>query len=554
MSLSKRISCNACSCSPWPDRSSSGPSAGSRYRHWRIHESRVALTLQVERHEGLDNDLVAALQFADAAPAMSGSRDLQRAVVDRAARLAGGSELRPGPAVTVAPTVFRGLLVSVLVVAAISLIWPDHVRVFARRLCLASPHYPTRSTIERIAIDGTVVLERSERGTQPDSITRPEGSPVFFRVWVGGRLPDVARVQLTTRDGRRREIPLSRQTAEGSIAAGDVPRDSDPAQPNDDPGYQGHLPRLLEPARFQVFLGDAWSDPAELRMVPLPTIELNLRPVLPEYARRVTRPAAGPDRQQVAVLEGSGVRVSLRCSNGKRLRSAWLTIVSRDPPQRFELTPDGSPEPSWELQDADSPFARIDSDLRFQVQVIDQDGLSLESPLPGLIRLQPDLSPTCSASLVHRVVLPTASPVIEYRATDDYGLARMWLEGQLERTAASESGALPTFSLPILDESGPWLADQLPRSGRYPLELADLAATFSPPLASPAWIKGDRLKLTLVVQDFRGASPGETTRSESMLLEISDQSGVLTAISEADEQSEQRLDDLIKQQLGIGTD
>ena len=64
--------------------------------------------------------------------------------------------------------------------------------------------------------------------------------------------------------------------------------------------------------------------------------------------------------------------------------------------------------------------------------------------------------------------------------------------------------------------------------------------------------KGDRLRLTVEAVDYRGNLPGESYLSDPLVLEISDESGVLSAISEADERSEERLTDIIKQQLGIG--
>jgi hypothetical protein len=65
------------------------------------------------------------------------------------------------------------------------------------------------------------------------------------------------------------------------------------------------------------------------------------------------------------------------------------------------------------------------------------------------------------------------------------------------------------------------------------------------------------VKLTLEVTDYRGENEqgqpvGQSHASESLVLEISDESGVLAAIGEADERSEQRLTDIIKRQLGIG--
>ena len=86
----------------------------------------------------------------------------------------------------------------------------------------------------------------------------------------------------------------------------------------------------------------------------------------------------------------------------------------------------------------------------------------------------------------------------------------------------------------------------MPISGEYRLKLAKLP--ISPPLA-----KGDRIKLVLEVVDYRGDQPGVSYYSDPLVLEISDESGVLAAISEGgDPLTDQRLSDLIKRQLGIG--
>jgi len=93
--------------------------------------------------------------------------------------------------------------------------------------------------------------------------------------------------------------------------------------------------------------------------------------------------------------------------------------------------------------------------------------------------------------------------------------------------------------LASLDE--PITRSELPLNRRFALNLADFALK-----------KGDRLRLTLEVTDFRGKLAGRSSLSEPLLLDISDESGVLAAISEADIRSEQWLTDLINRQMGVG--
>ena len=70
---------------------------------------------------------------------------------------------------------------------------------------------------------------------------------------------------------------------------------------------------------------------------------------------------------------------------------------------------------------------------------------------------------------------------------------------------------------------------------------------------SPKLAKGDRVKIVLEVVDYRGDQPGVSYYSDPLVLEISDESGVLAAISEGgDPLTDQRLNDIIKRQLGIG--
>ena len=84
------------------------------------------------------------------------------------------------------------------------------------------------------------------------------------------------------------------------------------------------------------------------------------------------------------------------------------------------------------------------------------------------------------------------------------------------------------------------------------------------PLAGLKLAKGDRVKLTLEATDYRGENEqgepagrmpvGTVQASEPLVLEISDESGVLAAITEADPRSEEQLNEIIKRQLGIGDD
>ncbi len=329
--------------------------------------------------------------------------------------------------------------------------------------------------------------------------------------------------------------------------------------------YEGELERLADGVKYKLFLGDAWTDPARIAMIPLPIVERKLTPLPPAYARTAkdTQPTSAP---QISVLEGSQVNVAVECKNEKSLSAVWLVTKVDDKAKRFELAKQDNAGRHWQLTVASgdkNPFARITEELKYEIQATDSDGLSLEAPLRGVIRIRPDRSPSGAAKVVSKVVLPTAEPKVHYGATDDFGIAQLKLVVEVERqqnengiastTGIDQSSTQPAplvaaerAEVSILPLGKPLTSAKLPVAGEHKLQLDKLA--FSPKLA-----KGDRIKVVLEVVDYRGEQPGVSYYSDPLVLEISDESGVLTAISEGgDPLTDQRLSDIIKRQLGIG--
>ena len=328
--------------------------------------------------------------------------------------------------------------------------------------------------------------------------------------------------------------------------------------------YVGQLPRLNEAVRYRVTLGDAYTDPAEISMIALPAVEATLTPVPPKYAAKTL--AAEPTGRQAAVLAGSEVELSIQCTNHKPLKEAWVVIrpASGNQANRFNLKSVDGERQKWTL-DSTSPLGRVDEELRYEIQVTDEDGLHLETPIKGLIRIRVDKPPIAVAATVHRVVLPGAKPSIQYRAGDDFGLHKLALEVEVERQLASGVAPMPvgvsasdtpsgpasemkveTTEISLL-KSSPLNVDRLPLADKASINLANLQLD---PQQGPLQ-KGDRLKVVLVAQDDRGG-PGETFRSEPIIIEISDDLGVLSAVGEADPQAAQRIDEILKRELGIG--
>jgi hypothetical protein len=591
-----------------------------------VTETEEDMALLVERRQQIDSDLIAAIQFESPQAGTWGSPQLEGAVIDYVAQVGRGINVFDGFS---ASDLWRrgGLLAGTLFAALVlTAIYPGHVWAFAQRLLLGRTHYPTDTLIEQIVVNQREVLDRASHGSQPLDARCAQGRPIRFLIECRGELPEKGTARLTATGGSRARTELSltklslddrkaRLTqAAQKIKAAAADDSIDTSQPWRDevlslvkfdapqaaatlallkdrselaaasdklnavlavwPAdalahgiYEGTLDRLVDGVQYKLTLGDAWTDPARVTMIPLPIVQRALTPTPPMYARS-SENSQSVTTPQMAVLEGTRIDVAVECVNDKPLSNVWMNVRQGSETQRLELTKTDDSGKSWHLSQHggnSSPLSRVTKELTYEIQVLDGDGLSLESPLRGTIRIKPDRPPSGGAELVHKVVLPEAQPVIEYRAADDFGVARVRLAVDIERhlgdivptmppgESASHTGPMAessgsqmesaTLELYSADASGTKLEPKL--TGKYSLALAKL------PLAQKL-TKGDRVKLTLEVTDFRGDATGASYFSDPLVLEISDESGVLAAISEADERSEQRLTDIIKRQLGIG--
>jgi hypothetical protein len=65
-------------------------------------------------------------------------------------------------------------------------------------------------------------------------------------------------------------------------------------------------------------------------------------------------------------------------------------------------------------------------------------------------------------------------------------------------------------------------------------------------------VKGDELRLTFRVYDYRGDSEPKESFSEPLILQITDRQGIVAGLLETDEESAKQLDAIIRRELGIG--
>jgi hypothetical protein len=304
----------------------------------------------------------------------------------------------------------------------------------------------------------------------------------------------------------------------------------------------------------QVFAGDAWTEPVRVRAIAPPLVDLTLATTPPAYAGgRVERAPQGA--RQVTVLEGSRVDLTLRCTN-KQLASATLVVDGTEHPLQ-PRSADGGSDAEWELAGAVSPLARLQKSVAYEIRIVDEDGLGADMPLVGSIRVKPDAPPRVTADVQTRLVLPAATPRLAWRVADDHAIARLEIvvepvsvAGDADAQAdisGEPTGPRPgrTTTIPVAlskSANADWVGgDRLPLDGVVTVNLDGLGLT-----------AGDQVRVIARAIDYRGDAAGQAAESEPILLEVTDERGILAGLLESDERSVEQLDAIIDRELTVG--
>lgn len=485
----------------------------------RVSESDQDIALLVEQQHKIDSDLVAALQFEQAKAAEWGSSRLEQAVVDYVAEFSPSLDVYQGFSYRPLPNRAAILGMTMLILAGFALAFPGHATAFWNRFLLGSAHYPTKTRIQSITVNGQNVPVFAEG--EPIQVRIPYGQQILVEIQCGGVVPAIGYANLS---------------GVNSDAANRI--DLAP-KPGETAAFHGEISHVADSFRVRFQFGDAISDPAEVVIVPLPLVDISWEITPPAYATAAIRPGdiEGGSRQ-LAVLEGSTARLSLVCSN-KVLTSAnlimnggehRLALVKSD---KTSKTGVGGAE--WVLP-AGSPFESIREPLKYEIQVVDLDGLSMDPVITGQIRMRTDRLPRIVASAVTRQVLPTAIPKLDYAAGDDFGVAKIMAVVQISRengTSVRHEVLSKTFD----EKEQP----QTIVRGQVPISLAPYELQ-----------KGDEVKVTLEVTDWRGTIPGQTGQGESITFNVTDLNGILAQTGDEDKKTAKQLDEILRRELGIG--
>ncbi|MEI8372739.1 MAG: hypothetical protein WCJ35_07885 [Planctomycetota bacterium] len=485
-------------------------------------EDPLEIALLVQRYAGLESDLVAALQFESPEARQWGSVQLETAVIERVS--SGQKGIKVMAALESQPMLKRLRMLGVVAAVwiAVGLLFPSHVGVFFSRLLLGSQHYPTHTRIVGLTINGKSVDLLSPETT---SVRVPYGRAVKFEVQTTGVRPTEGRVELIG-SGKTAVVNLAKPA--------DVAEDEAPIV------YQGTHARLIQTARYQVFVGDAFTDSLVLEVTQPPIITVQPEVMPPAYARDAGEEVQVLPRgmSQFAVIEGSEVRLKVHAD--RPVKSVVLTVQEKPIALVLQKEDPSDEGQIWAPSTEGTPLAAVTEPLRYSIQVSDADDQPLEQPLEGFIRIKPDLPPRIAAVTKTSFVLPSARPTIYYGATDDHALSRIWLTAEVLRegaAAAIGSTQEETEVYKLADKAAP----QAKQEGTYSLNLAPLHLT-----------QGDTLKVTLHATDYRGQRKGKTSDAEPLVFHVTDEQGVLSSMLEGDQRSARELESAIKRLLGTG--
>lgn len=488
-------------------------------------ESLEDVALVVEREHAIDSDLIAALQFEDARAAGWGSSRLSTAVVDYVSEFSQTLDVYRGFRWGTLPRRGAAAASLTLFFLILMLAWPGHAAAFWNRFWLGSDRYPTRTQILELQINGQMVdVHRPEIAR----LAVPQDGDLRIAVLLAGEIPATAAVAVQGLSSRERGQWLLE-------AAGDA---------GDEPRFSYLAPRLSESTRLTIRAGDAESDPIDIDIVPLPVVDLQWTANPPVYARGGAVASVAAGARHFAALPGSGLELTVLGIN-KPLQTVELLLIdpmsATDQSLPLVAKPGGeqgggsdSDGRVWQLPDG-HPLSEFRTPLRYELRVVDADGLQPQPLIQGEIRVQADRLPRVAAAVVSRRVLPSAAPKITYGATDDFGLKEIRCQIDIvpvDGGSRSESRTFWTLTGPEAQRSV---------RGDAVLNLAPYKLA-----------KGDEVQVTVQAADDRGEFPPGVGLSEVLIFEVTDRNGILESLLEIDQQSAKQLDEIIERELGIG--
>ena len=335
---------------------------------------------------------------------------------------------------------------ALLALVIVAMVWPDHTRVFAKRLLGANLPYPTRTTI--LAITGDRTMKQSD--------------PLTLSLDAGGVIPDAAVLYLKYRNTEWQAIRMDRAA---------------------DDSFSFELQSVTASFQYYAEVGDAESSHHRITVIPPPTaVATRVRVTPPAYTRV---PPYELQTWNIEVPEGS--RLEWNVTADTELANAELLVGNLDP---IAATIVGDGRELVVSYLADRPLT-----YRFRWRRRDTHFV-YDDPIHR-IYVKPDRDPEVVVVSPQADIQATVNKTLamKFRARDDYGITRAWLVHTLND---GQTSRLDLGKLPMPEEQE---AREYPRYGIWPL-VWDLKKEI------PDMKIGDEITYFIEVEDVRAESQG----------------------------------------------
>lgn len=295
-------------------------------------------------------------------------------------------------------------LAALVSIAAFGLFSAPALGIWGRRVLLLSDELWPRRT--------RLVVPRFEHG--PRRVARGSDVELSVLADTAAEVPEVVEVRYRTAAGLRDRKPMDRKGQ---------------ADPQRDP-YQEFTYRfrgVLAPVVFDVFGGDDVVRDLRIEVVENPAIvEMWLDLEFPAYMVRQPRSVRAAGLMQFP--QGTRIRVRGR-ANKPLVRLAVESDSQEHPRPAQTLTPDVGDPTAFQLR---LPPLAGNTTLLFTLH--DADGIKSREPVRLALSASEDRPPEFSVRLegIGSAITPNANLPATGRVSDDYGLAHVWFEYEME--------------------------------------------------------------------------------------------------------------------------
>jgi hypothetical protein len=283
--------------------------------------------------------------------------------------------------------------------------------------------YPTRTTIDEISAPVAVKL----------------GDDVTIEAVAGGEVPDDGRLFIQVGDAPWDELLLPRGSA------------------GDRPVFRHRLTKAERSLAFYFRIGDARSQPQQVKVVPPPRIlEAKVHLDYPEYTGRKAETVTG--FQLPRALEGTAVSWDLHCD--QELRAGQLLFLGKT--QRsldLAIDPHDRRRARLALADVADLLAAEQAThdpvtLAYYFEWTENEhGFTFIDPTRHALEVVPDkppvvtlLKPRAGASENDRILATTRKDLhLIFEATDDYGLGKAWITYRINKQPDTRRLAIGAF-------------------------------------------------------------------------------------------------------------